>query len=375
MVSGAAFSAIAAVVASVGVTALVFVPFVMVQYRRHGSLGWSRSLLYFAMLLYSFAIFTYTLLPLPVVTDDFCAGGGAGSQLQPGQFIVDILDNGVGGPGQLIRNPALLQVLFNVGLFVPLGMFVRHVFRRGVLLTAIIGLFVSLLVEVTQLTGVGFLFPCSYRLFDVDDLIVNTTGALIGVFIAPVLRLMPGQVPEDAAMPRPVRAGRRLLGMVSDVLAIFVLGGMLTAAYGMVLLATGSEVPSDLDSALRFVVASLLPALVQLILLVSTGRTIGEAAVRLRPRAETGVLATFLRWLVGIGGYTLLSGATDILLPTSILVLATVISVFRSRGHRGLAYLAAGWDVIDDRDAPAAALSASRSDSIDDSAVIPRTRR
>ena len=31
-----------------------------------------------------------------------------------------------------------------------------------------------------QLTGVMGVFPCSYRLFDVDDLIWNTSGAVIG---------------------------------------------------------------------------------------------------------------------------------------------------------------------------------------------------
>ncbi len=37
--------------------------------------------------------------------------------------------------------------------------------------------------EFTQLTGLYFIYPSPYRVFDVDDLIMNTLGAIIGYFI------------------------------------------------------------------------------------------------------------------------------------------------------------------------------------------------
>lgn len=92
----------------------------------------------------------------------------------------DIADNGLGGPAVLLRNLAVQQLVLNVVLFVPLGMLVRHLGSRTVVETTAIGLGVSLLLELTQLTGVWFAFPCAYRLFDVDDLIINTLGALLG---------------------------------------------------------------------------------------------------------------------------------------------------------------------------------------------------
>ena len=38
----------------------------------------------------------------------------------------------------------------------------------------------SLGVELTQLTGIWGLYPCPYRQFDVDDLILNTGGVVLG---------------------------------------------------------------------------------------------------------------------------------------------------------------------------------------------------
>ena len=48
------------------------------------------------------------------------------------------------------------------------------------------------LIEVGQLTGLFFLFQGSYRLFDVDDLLCNTLGGLIGyLMICKARRFLP----------------------------------------------------------------------------------------------------------------------------------------------------------------------------------------
>lgn len=54
------------------------------------------------------------------------------------------------------------------------------------------GFLTSLLYEVTQLTGLFFIYPRPYRIFDVDDLIINTLGALVGYLIVPsISRFLP----------------------------------------------------------------------------------------------------------------------------------------------------------------------------------------
>ena len=37
--------------------------------------------------------------------------------------------------------------------------------------------------ELTQLTGLYFIYPKPYRLFDIDDLLLNTTGGVLGYFL------------------------------------------------------------------------------------------------------------------------------------------------------------------------------------------------
>ena len=41
--------------------------------------------------------------------------------------------------------------------------------------------------EITQITGIYGIYNCPYRIFDVDDLLLNSTGALFGFIIAPVI--------------------------------------------------------------------------------------------------------------------------------------------------------------------------------------------
>jgi glycopeptide antibiotics resistance protein len=143
----------------------LLVPWAARQYRRRGTVGPGAALLALATVVYALALVIYTLLPLPSNVAGMCQGTPVGPQLRPLAFLDDI--DGAGGissPASLLRNPAVTQVLFNVLLFVPLGMFVRYFFIRGRLLTGVVGaslagLGVSLVIEFTQLTGDWFLYP------------------------------------------------------------------------------------------------------------------------------------------------------------------------------------------------------------------------
>ena len=85
-------------------------------------------------------------------------------------------------------------VPFLVVLFVPLGVFARILWRRVLTGTALIGFAASLLIEVTQLTANFGTAPYVYRIFDVDDLMNNTLGAVAGwVFGALLLALVKGK--------------------------------------------------------------------------------------------------------------------------------------------------------------------------------------
>lgn len=74
----------------------------------------------------------------------------------------------------------------------PFGVYLRYYFCYHWRKTLQLSFLLSLFFELTQLSGLYFVYPGSYRLFDVDDLIVNTAGSMIGFALAgPVSRLLP----------------------------------------------------------------------------------------------------------------------------------------------------------------------------------------
>ena len=80
---------------------------------------------------------------------------------------------------QILKNSALFQIIFNILLTVPFGVYLRYFFKASRKQTVILSLALSLFYELTQLSGLYFIYPRPYRLADVDDVITNTLGAII----------------------------------------------------------------------------------------------------------------------------------------------------------------------------------------------------
>jgi glycopeptide antibiotics resistance protein len=333
---------------------LLFVPYIGWTYRRRGELGLGHALLSVGFLVYVMSLWTYTLLPAPSEPATWClANAVRAPQLQPLAFTAN-LDLDQLGPSlrASLRDPLMQSALFNVALFVPFGMLVRHLFRRGIVATTVLGLAVSLLIEYTQRTAVWGLFDCPYRLFDVDDLLTNTTGALLGALIAPVLHVVPWQtVTRPAKEPRPVRAGRRLLGMLVDVFSVLVLGAVINTFVNVVRWRVlDQDVP-------RWTYGYLIVAVVLLLVvpLVGNGATSGQRLVELRGAGPDESKAAWwrllLRFCFGLGGFLVWPslGVPGLVVPFFLLV--TFVTVFWPRDHRGLSGLVSGVRPLDSRHA------------------------
>ncbi|MCR5684954.1 MAG: VanZ family protein [Lachnospiraceae bacterium] len=93
-------------------------------------------------------------------------------QLIPLHFIADFMDD------SFIR--VFCQVMFNVVMMVPLGMFLEYCLGLDIRKAILVSFAVTAFIEIGQLTGLFFIFKGSYRLFDVDDLMLNTLGSLLG---------------------------------------------------------------------------------------------------------------------------------------------------------------------------------------------------
>lgn len=359
--------AFVAVTIAVVLALVLFVPFVARAHRRHGHLGLGTAFLHFAALLYTAGLLAYVLIPLPPVAPGFCAAfAHVTPQWEPFQWLLGVpRPTSSADVTALLSNASVRQFGFNVLLFLPLGMLVRHLARRSAGATLALGLATSVFVELTQLTGIWFLYPCPYRLFDVDDLIANTAGAAVGCALAPVLRLIPGRNVEASGAPRAVTASRRLLGMACDVLLLWWLGSALVRAAELLARGTRWEQATEL----RAVALWFVPALALLTCTWLGGRsTLGQHAVLLRsvrgdgaPPAATAML---LRWSVGLGGFALAQGVVALLgVPRAGAFLAVAwctvhaFGVTRTRDRRGISGTVARLTVVDTRDRDATSLS------------------
>jgi glycopeptide antibiotics resistance protein len=197
------------------VAALLFFPVWALHRRFYGELHEYRATITALFVFYLMAASLYTVLPLPETSPAFCARQLAVSHMQLVPFdsfrdIVRYADTkGLGWTlGDLLANGAFMQIVLNFLLLLPFGVFVHALFRTSFLETLLLGLLVSLFFELTQLTGVWWLADCPWRVFDVDDLIVNTAGAGLGWLLWSVFFHI---VPDPSAPEREMwyRRGRQ----------------------------------------------------------------------------------------------------------------------------------------------------------------------
>lgn len=161
-------------------------------------------------ILYLAGLLIFTLLPLPSDPVAACAAIIHWDNFTPlGSFVAvaDQFRDGESLRGTLYA----LSILLNIALFVPLGALAETTWRirrmrrapegapadgsrlarsiphRRVLAWVVIGCAVSCLIELTQYTGLFGIVPCTYRVVDIDDVIMNTLGTYAGVRLLPFM--------------------------------------------------------------------------------------------------------------------------------------------------------------------------------------------
>ena len=163
-----------------------------------------------AWILYLAGLLIFTLLPLPSDPVAACAAIIHWDNYVPfGSFVAvaDQFRDGENLRGTLYA----LSILLNIALFVPLGALAETTWRirrmrrapegapadgsrlarsiphRRVLAWVVIGCALSCLIELTQYTGLFGVVPCTYRVVDIDDVIMNTLGTYAGVRLLPFM--------------------------------------------------------------------------------------------------------------------------------------------------------------------------------------------
>lgn len=154
------------------IAAVVTIPIIVFEHVKFHQVRFWRVAMWYGFVLYLLGLLALTLYPLPDNPAQFCAEFNASTVTQkiPLENIA----------GALESKSNFVQVAMNVAFFIPLGVFLRYIFGFRWYSALLLAFGASLLLETAQLTGAFGYYPCRYRMFDVDDLISNTFGGMVG---------------------------------------------------------------------------------------------------------------------------------------------------------------------------------------------------
>lgn len=209
---------------------LITVPYMIKEYRKYGSVTALKTIIVYSFVLYMMTAYFMIIMPLPhrsevaLMTQPF-------KQLHPFATISAmfnssaIIVNDFSTYFKTIKNPAVYTVIFNFALTFPFGVYLRYYFKQKWWKVLIYTFLLSLFYELTQLSGLYGIYVRPYRLFDVDDLIVNTIGGMIGFWLCPLFTFfLPKRdiLDENAYYKglKKVTFSRRLLSLAIDTIVI-----------------------------------------------------------------------------------------------------------------------------------------------------------
>ena len=166
---------------------LFTLPFILQQYHKYGSIHKFRTLIIYSFILYMITIYFLVILPLPSIND--VTKPDKMMNLIPFSFVDDFINKSsfiLNDPSTYLTalsSFSFYVAAFNILMTIPFGMYLRYYFKCSFKKILLFSFCLSLFFELTQLSGLYFIYPYPYRLFDVDDLILNTLGGILGYFI------------------------------------------------------------------------------------------------------------------------------------------------------------------------------------------------
>lgn len=211
--------------------ALFTLPYVIHQYNKYGSILLLRTGIVYTFIFYMLTSYFMTILPLPDI--DSVTPESATMLLVP----FDAVRRWLAGCQFDITNPAtymealtnsdFLQIIFNIILLLPFGVYLRYYFNRKWYQVLLLSFLYSLFFELTQLSGLYGIYPYPYRFFEVDDLICNTLGGILGYALTPALLFfLPSRQQLDETAYRrgeEVSSFRRLLALLIDYAVVLLI--------------------------------------------------------------------------------------------------------------------------------------------------------
>ena len=138
---------------------LITLPYIIYEYHHYGSVNKLRTLIIYSFILYLMTIYFLVILPLPT-KEEVIKMKVINPQLIPLTFIKDIVEDLIELKQinilKIITIPSIYTVIFNIIMFMPLGVYLRYYYKCSLKKTIIISLLISLFFELTQLTGLYY---------------------------------------------------------------------------------------------------------------------------------------------------------------------------------------------------------------------------
>lgn len=206
---------------AIGIT----LPYGLYQYRKYGSISKRRILILFSFILYMLIAYFQVILPLPKLSST------QGNTWRDHLNLIPFLQVWLYWKDRVFRLRTLLiylksfslkQLLLNIVLTIPYGFYLRYCFKQSFRRTLLYSFLLSLFYELSQLTALFGIYPGPYRLADVEDLICNTLGGILGYQLGYVFSLYLPRREEIIARCR--AAGRIVSGKRRFLAAVFDFG-------------------------------------------------------------------------------------------------------------------------------------------------------
>ena len=170
---------------------LLTAPYMLYEYRKYGAILILRTMIIYSFIFYLMTAYFMTILPLPSL-ESVSELTTPVMELRPFHAIELIFTDSplvISDPSTYLAtltSNSFLQVFFNILLVVPFGVYLRYYYKRSLFETFIFSFLLSLSFELIQLSALFGIYPRPYRLFEIDDLIFNTLGGIIGYGLTPL---------------------------------------------------------------------------------------------------------------------------------------------------------------------------------------------
>jgi len=318
----------------------ITVPFVILQYKKTRVINVIRCANFYLMILFTLCAYFVTMLPFPTM-EELEKIKGPYIQLIPFYCIYDFVINS----GLVISDwktviPAfsggiMIGIVFNILMLMPTGFFMKRLYEKlRIRDTILIGFMISLIFEFTQLSGLFRIYPHPYRVFDVDDLIQNTLGMVLGAQLTHVWRFFKAPSHIVVRHGGEVSFRRRLMADLIDQ-------GIITAIMLVIVYLTKHNIEffalhPIMSFPLYFELIMALNMILSFIVYATNGRSIGMALRGLRLRdargnrlalwqcsLRAGIFAIFINLPLLIGWFIRLSQDRQMIFSVLCILMST----------------------------------------------------